>query len=186
VGYTKVRTTKTGQNRYTAYFHDIRRRECSAGTFAQRRDADRAWRRAEGRIAEGRFLDVRSGRQTFQRYVDVVWLPHHPMQPTTRQGYGYIIGKHLLPEFGRMRMAEILPTDIRIFLGTLLANGATAATVQRCKTVLGAIFTTAMADGVTFLHPVRCVKGPAVGRTPVRILTPAELNRLLAALPDDQ
>lgn len=186
MGYTKVRTTKTGQDRYTAYYHDIRGRECSAGTFAQKRDADRAWKRAEGRIAEGRYLDVRSGRQTFHRYVEGVWLPHHAMAPTTRQGYAYIIGKHLLPEFGRMRMTEILPTDIRVFLGTLLADGVTAATVQRCKTVLGAIFTTALADGVVFLHPVRCVKGPAVGRTPVRILTPGEFDRLLAVLPDDR
>ncbi len=170
------------------------------GHLRVKRDADRAWRRAEGRIAEGRFLDVRSGRQTFQRYVEGVWLPHHPMEPTTRQGYAYIVGKHLLPEFGRMRMAEILlsataeifrrrrhlPTDIRVFLGTLHANGASAATVQRCKTVLGAIFTTALADSVVFLHPCRGVKGPAVGRTPVRILIPAELNRLRDVLPDDR
>jgi integrase len=88
--------------------------------------------------------------------------------------------------FGRMRMAEILPTDVRVFLGTLHANGASAATVQRCKTVLGAIFTTALADGVVFLHPCRGVKGPAVGRTPVRILIPAELDRLRDVLPDDR
>lgn len=128
---------------------------------------------------------MHSSRQTFHRYVEGIWLPHHAMAPTTRQGYTYIIGKHLTPYFGRMRMAEILPTDIRTFLGTLAGNGATAATVQRCKTVLGAIFTTALADGVVFLHPCRGIKGPAIGRTPVRILIPVELDRLLAVLPAD-
>jgi integrase len=186
MGYTRVRTTRTGQDRHTAYYHDIRGRECSAGTFGHKRQADRAWRRAEGRIAEGRFLDVRSGRQTFYRYVEGVWLPHHPMEPTTRQGYSYIIGKHLLPAFGRMRMAEVLPSDIRAFLGKLHAAGVQAATAHRCKTVLGAIFTTALADGVVFLHPCRGVKGPAIGKTPVRILTPTELIRLRVALPDEQ
>lgn len=186
MGYTRVRTTNTGQDRYTAYYHDIRGGECSAGTFGHKRQADRAWRRAEGRIAEGRFLDVRSrpaNLPPLRRRCLAAPPPHGTHHPP---GLHLHHRQHLMPALGPMRMAEILPSDIRTFLGELHANGVPAATAQRCKTVLGAIFTTALADGVVFLHPCRGVKGPAIGKTPVRILTPTELARLRAAFKDER
>ena len=141
--------------------------------------------RAEAKVADGRFIDVRSGRQKFERYVVGIWLPTHPVEPSTRQAYAYIIGKHLLPEFGRRRMAEILPGHIRTFLQRLLDDGVSAYTVQRCKTVLGAIFTTALADEVVSLHPCRGTKGPMRPRRPLRVLTPAEFDTVQALLPDE-
>jgi hypothetical protein len=91
--------------RYTASYQDIGDRERSAGTFASKREADRAWQRAEAMLAEGRLGDPRRGRQTFQRYVEDLWLPNHVIEPTTRESYTYSLGKHILPHFGRMRMA---------------------------------------------------------------------------------
>lgn len=138
--------------------------------------------RAQAKVAEGRYIDVRSGRQTFARYVCGVWLANHPVEASTREGYAYIIGKHLLPVFGRMRMAEILPGHIRSFLRRLLDTGTSSYTVQRCKTVLGAIFTTALADEIVTIHPCRGIRGPLRPRRPLHILTPTEFDALLAAL----
>jgi hypothetical protein len=64
-----------GRPRYTAYKRDLKDRECSAGTFPNKKDADRAWQRAEAKVAEGRLGDPGRGRQTFQAYVEQVWLP---------------------------------------------------------------------------------------------------------------
>lgn len=69
MGYSRLRVGRSGRVRWTAYYWDVRGRERSAGTFGRRREADRAWQRAETKVIEGRFVDLRSGRQCFSRYV---------------------------------------------------------------------------------------------------------------------
>jgi hypothetical protein len=65
---------------------DVIGRETSAGTYATKRDADRAWQRAEAKVAEGRIGTTARGWQSFQRYVEDEWLPNHVMEPSTREG----------------------------------------------------------------------------------------------------
>lgn len=67
MGYTRLRYKSCGDARYTAYYWDLRGRQRSAGTFARQRDAERAWRRAEAQIADGRFVNLATGRQCFGR-----------------------------------------------------------------------------------------------------------------------
>jgi integrase len=59
-------------------------------------------------------------------------------------------------------------------------------TVQRCKTVLSSIFTTALNDQIVFLHPCRDVTGPPVPQKPLQIVTPTESESIVEALPDGQ
>jgi integrase len=115
-----------------------------------------------------------------------VWLPNHRMEVSTRQGYTLTIEKHLLPGFGATRMNEILPSQVRDFVRRLTEAGTSATTLQRCKTVLSSIFTTALNDQVIFLHPCAGVTTPPVVAQPLAIVTPAEFAAILAALPDDQ
>lgn len=186
MGCSRQRFNKWGEPRYTAYYWDLRGRQRSAGTFARKRDADRAWRRAEARIADGRFLNLASGRQRFHRYVTEAWLPGHVMELNTRQGYHGVINKYLLPAFGAIRMNEILPAHVRVFLRRLQDHGVSAYTLARCKTVLSAIFTTALNDQVVYFHPCTGVKTPTLPKRPLRVLTPGEFARLYNALPGGQ
>lgn len=89
MGYSKKRTSRDGKPRYTACYLDVRGALRSAGTFSNRKDADKAWQKAETKLAEGRMSDPRRGRQTFERYVTEEWLPHHVVEATTREGYTY-------------------------------------------------------------------------------------------------
>jgi hypothetical protein len=73
VGFSRKRLGKDGRPRYTAYYCDIKDRERSAGTFTNKKDADKAWQRAEAKVAEGRLGDPGRGRQTFQDYVEKIW-----------------------------------------------------------------------------------------------------------------
>ena len=88
--------------------------------------------------------------------------------------------------FGSMRMNEILPLHVRDFVRRLQERGLSACTVQRCKTVLSAIFTTALQDRVIFLHPCTGVRVPTAPARPLRILTPVELEAIVAALPSEE
>ncbi|SDY85824.1 hypothetical protein SAMN05216215_103734 [Saccharopolyspora shandongensis] len=63
---------------------DLRGRQRSADAFARQRDAERARRRAEAQIADGKFVNLATGRQRFARYVTEVWLPNHVMEGRTQ------------------------------------------------------------------------------------------------------
>ncbi len=60
-----------------------------------------------------------------------------------------------MPTFGPMRMIDVLPSHVREWVADLSAAGVTPATIRHNKIVLGAIFTTALNDQVTLLHPCR-------------------------------
>ena len=146
MGYSRNRPGQDGRPRYTAYYWDLRGRECSAGTFRRKKDADRAWQAAEARVAEGRATDLRRGRQRFGEYVTETWLPSHVMELSTRQSYTYLINKYLLPEFRSLQMIEIMPGTVRDFVRKTQNDGASPYTVDKARTILSAIFTTALND----------------------------------------
>ena len=96
----------------------------SAGTFATKREADRAWAAAEADALLGHGRDPRRGKITFTAYVTGSWLPNHQLEASTRQRYSYQIGKYLLPEFGAMRMTDIAPVTC--------ANGSPGSKTRAC------------------------------------------------------
>lgn len=110
------------------------------------------------------------------------------MEISTREAYSYSIYKHLMPEFGAMRMIDILPEHVRAWVAKLQAEGVTAATIRYNRIILSAIFTTAMEDQVTFLHPCKGVRTPPVPKKPLQIITPEQFDLIYEALPtiDDQ
>lgn len=183
MGYSRSRTGRDGRPRYTAYYWDIRGRERSAGTFAGRKDADKAWQREEAKVAEGRSGDPRRGRQTFERYVRDEWLPSHVMELRTRENYVYYLDRRIMPEFGPMRMVEILPAHVREWVAKLVSEGLRPPAIKYCMVVLSAIFTTALNDQVTFLHPCKGVKTPPIPKRPHHIISPERFDDLYAALP---
>jgi hypothetical protein len=154
MGYSKKRIDRNGKPRYTACYLDVRGSLRSAGTYSNKKDADRAWQKSETKVAEGRLNDPRRGRQTFRRYVTEEWLPHHVIEASTLEAYTYQLGKHILPWFGLMRMNEIMPSHVREWVTDLQAKDVSPATIQKVRFILSAIFTTALND-VTFLHPCK-------------------------------
>ena len=167
MGFSRKRTGTGGRVRYTAIYRDLRGRQRSAGSFATRREADRAWQRAEVMLGLGRVGDPARGRQTFERYVEDTWFPNHQVEVTTRQVYWYCLRKHILPEFGPMKMVEILPEHVREWVTKMKDSGLSPALIAGNKVILSGIFTTALNDQITFLHPCKGVKTPTVPVKPL-------------------
>ena len=154
MGFSRRRRGKDGGPRYTAYFRDLRGREVSAGTFARKADADAAWQAAEANARAGLRHDPGRGRQRFQHYVEAVWLPNHRMELSTRADYTSVINRHILWFFGPMKMRDIGPAQVREWITALTARGVSPRRIEYSKnSVLGAIFTTALDDGVIVVHP---------------------------------
>jgi len=184
MGHSYRREGVNGKPRYAAIYHDNRGVRRSAGTFATKREADRAWASAEADALLGHGRDPRRGRITFNSYVTGSWLPNHQLEHTTRQRYSYQIGKYLIPEFGAMRMSDIAPLHVREWITRLKDQDVSASTIADLKTVLSAIFTTALNDQITATHPVRGVKTPTVARKPRTIVTPEQFDSIHQALPE--
>jgi integrase len=182
MGFTRPRAGRNGVTRYQALYDDVKGHRRSAGTFATEKAADKAWQRAEARMAEGRMGNPSRGRQRFRTYVAQEWLPNHQMEARTRENYSYYLDRHILPWFGAMRMIEVMPADVREWITHLQKENVSAHVIRYCKTILSAIFTTALND-VIHLHPVRGVKSPPVARKPRIIMTPEQFDKLYAALP---
>ena len=200
MGRIKERKGRDDRTRYTACYLDIRGRERSAGTYSNKKQAERAWQKAEVRVAEGRAGDPRRGRQTFERYVRDEWLPNHVMELRTRENYVLYLERVILPTFGPMKLIEVLPSHVREWVvkfqkGTLeLAprrKGQRAtiknspAVIEYCMVILSAIFTTALNDQIIYLHPCKGVKTPTVAKKVRQIVTPEQFDLLHDALPND-
>ena len=99
MGWVVTRVGHDGKPRYLARYRDLRGCQQSAGTFASKREANAAWQKAEVKMAEGHLADPRRGRQTFKTYVEERWLPHHVVEPTTREKYHYYLYRYVMPEF---------------------------------------------------------------------------------------
>ncbi|MGW3352155.1 tyrosine-type recombinase/integrase [Nonomuraea rubra] len=185
MGFSRPRVGKNGKVRFAAVYRDLKGEVRHAGTFSTEKQADKAWQRAEADASQGRVWDGKRGRQHFKTYVEETWLPNHEMEASTRQSYTYVIGKHLIPEFGSMRMIDIMPEHVRAWIASAKAAGTKPVTIQKAKIVLSAIFTTALNDQVTFLHPCKGVKSPPVAVKPRTILTPEQFDILYHELPNE-
>ena len=181
--YVRTRYGADGLPRYTAYFHDARGRERSAGTYPLLREAREAAFDAQARVLDGRFLDRAAGRSTFEHYVTETWLPNLTFEATTRQGYAYTIHKYLLEFFGPIRMSELMPGTVREFYALLSAAGVGAPTLHKCKTVLCSIFNTAVNDRIVARHPCAGVPVPPDPLRLRKVISPAEYLAIREHLP---
>lgn len=186
MAWVRKRKGVDGKYRYQACYRDGRDLIKTAGTFATKKDAEKAGYAAEKAILAGRMSGAALGKLTFRRYVDEVWFPHHVIEPSTREGYRYTIDKHLMPFFGDMKTNAVLPTRVREWVTERVDAGVSPATIRHTKIVLSAIYTTALNDEVVPLHPCRGVKTPTVPRKAFRIVTPEQFDTIYHAIPDEE
>jgi integrase len=184
MGWKKERITEDGTVRYQALYRDIRGRERSAGTYRTEKQARRAWQRAEAKVELGRLGDPKRGRQRFQRYVLEEWFPNHVIEASTRQNYHYQLNSYILPEFGKMRLIDILPSHVREWVVRLQSEGVGAPTIRQSKVILNAIFTTALNEQITVLHAGKGVTTPTVASKPKTIISAAQFDAIYAQLTD--
>ena len=156
MGWVEIRTAQDGKPRYIAKYRDLRGRKQSAGTFTSKREANKAWQKEEAKVAEGHLgepaprtadlQEVRRGKVGFL----TTW-----SSPPRGRSTATTVDAHIMPEFGPMRMIDILPEHVREWITKMEAKGASTWTIQYCKySILNSIFTTAtLEDRVISLPP---------------------------------
>src|SRR6266568_710098 len=182
MGWNKERANDDGKIRYQALYRDHRGNERSAGTYNTEAKANKAWQQAEAKLALGRIGDPKRGKQKFRRYVIEEWFPNHIIEASTRQNYHYLLHAYIIPEFGKMRMIDILPSHVREWVARLAEREVGAPTIRQCKVILNAVFTTAFNDQITVLHAGKGVATPAVAKKQKVIVTVSQFDAIYAQL----
>lgn len=115
---------------------------------------------------------------------------------STREEYERSLRLHAIPFFGRMRLSDIQPPDIKAYIASCDAKGLGKHGVKNALCPVKALLATAFEDGLIRNNPsanVRAIlnhadeqfdeSGADVAEDQVRALTPDELSRFLDALP---
>ena len=166
----------------------------------------RAIERSARTLAEARVLRAElradppaatiNSRLTLRRYADE-WLETYQgrtargIRPETVDGYRVALERHVLPELGDTRLAELTPQDIKRLAGRL-ARTHKPSSVRRTLSPLRALLADAAEEGVIRVSPFSNVRLPSDTARPsderVKALTDAEAAQLIEACtaPDDQ
>jgi integrase len=107
----------------------------------------------------------------------------------TKLEYQQDLERHALPFFGRTRLAEIEPRDIKRFIATLIDEGLCSSSVRRRLAPLRALLATAVEDGLIRANPAAGVRVPRSPSDRIdqqrKALGRDELRRLLCELPPE-
>lgn len=106
-----------------------------------------------------------------------------PYKPSALRSYERAMRLRVLPEFGDVRLAEVHRPDLQEFADGLLAGGLNPSTIQVTLLPLRAIFRRALSRGELAANPCNGLQLPAVRGKRERYATPAEAEKLIAALP---
>jgi integrase len=159
---------------------------------------------AEAKIAKAKILaavatgDVRGGktRVTFAQYVDG-WVETYKgrnnggIRPATKREYERALKLRVVPFFGRMRLVDVGPLDVKKFLSETAASGVSYDTTRLALAALRVVFATAVEDEIVRVNPCAGIRVPRAERVDEddeagpKALTPDQLRALLDAAPAD-
>jgi len=144
-----------------------------------------------------RLLDIKKG--TYQAPISVPtfsevsenWFQNYVI-PNTRhftahQYKGHLVN-HLLPFFGKYKLTQINIATIEKYINGKLQTNLSRATINKILVSLGAVFKYAVKHRLIEYNPVREVerlKGQGECAKEIEVLSPKEINSLLAASQDN-
>lgn len=184
MGWVVERPVRGDKSRFTAAYRDRHGKIRSAGTFNTKREAERAADRQDDKVTDGTWVDRAAGQITFQQYAQEIWLPSRHLEVSTRAGYQSYLRNHFVPFFGHMRLARIMPSTIQEWVTLAAAQGLSPRSITKYHVMLHSVFARAVRDRILAHNPCEATELPKVVTRKSRILTPAEFDAVLAAVPD--
>lgn len=175
-------------SRYVVMYRDPhgRQRKRSARTLAEARALKSA---VQADVHRGEYREL--SRVGFAEYV-AEWADTYQgrtgrgLRPATRADYQRTLELYALPFFGRRRLVEIEPRDVKAFARQLAKQGLKPNSVRNIVNPLRALLATAVEEGLIRSNPaagLRLATAAGAAGEPVRSLTPEELAALIEATP---
>lgn len=156
-------------------------------TFATKTDADRYLAAVESDLHRGAWIDPKAGRVTVRAWTEA-WLPRYvarkgkPLRPKTVALYEGLLRSTILPTFGAMPLDQVKRSAVEAWLGGLGARGLSPSRIRQAVMLLSSAMEAAVNDDLLLRSPCRGLELPELPEPAPRILTPAEVARLRAAI----
>jgi integrase len=148
--------------------------ETCAEAFDAQRAADQA---------RGDWIDPRIGRTPFSEYAPV-WMKSRLHKTGTIDTYEGHLQNHIVPIFGKFGLAAIRPTMVQQWVKDLqVVKGLAPSTIETIYVIFASIMRGAVRDGYIRKTPCDDIRLPEISATSIRLLTPAQVLALAAAMP---
>jgi integrase len=184
MAYVRKRAGKDGVTRFYARYLGADCNYHEEGGFTSRREADRVGAKRENDATRGDWASPVAGRLTFSDYVEKnYWPTTAHLEVSTRAAYRYYLDKHFLPRFGELSMRRIGPPLIQSWVNQAITDGLSARSVVKYHALLHKVFSRAVIDRVIPVNPCTHTALPKVVKQPKRIITVAQVERILTSIP---
>jgi integrase len=184
VAYVQKKTHVARDGRKTVSwrvrYRDPDGRLCSE-TFARKVDADRFAVASEADVLRGEWFDPAAGRRPFKDLA-AEWRANMVGEDTTLAQIDSHLRNHIVPFFAERPTSGIRPSAVQAWVQGR-AQVLAPATLEVVYRYLGAIFRSAVADGIIPRSPCVGIKLPAVVRPPVRPMLTEHVTAVMEALP---
>jgi integrase len=151
--------------------------------FPKRRDAEKAIAQLRVNVNEGASFAPMNIEQLAAHYKSVE-LPTKAY--STAQGYKNFLDVHVVPRWGKTALSSIKGVDVEQWLRDLKrvdGKPASPATKSKVRNVMSALFSHAIRYGWAMSNPISSARTSAMRLRDPDILTPEEVQQLLAELP---
>jgi integrase len=157
-------TTTGGNVRYRARikFHG---REVATRVFERRRDAE-AWEREQKRrLHLGEWFDPRRGRVPLESVAEDWLSSRSAVKRRTRETDESTWRLHVEPRFGDRPVGSITTAEVEQWVGSLVAAGHSASSVNRYLATLRSVLNHAVRDSRITVNPAALVRPPSGAHT---------------------
>ena len=132
--------------------------------------------------SRGTWTDPARTKTPFDEFARDVLASKIDVRGATLAKFETLLRVHVIAHFGSTAVGSITRSDIQAFVNDLAARRA-PATVAECYGILAGVLREAVEEGYISRTPARRIKLPRAERVEKRFLSPAELERLIAACP---
>ena len=149
-------------------------------TFTRKIDAERFLATVETSKITGSFADPALGRLTVAEW-STRWLEAQGhLKPSTRERYAGILREHVLPRWGRVRLADVRPSEVQRWVGDL-AQRRSPSSARKAHRVLSLVLALAVRDNRLARNPADGISLPREAPRDRRYLSHAQVRDLAAA-----
>lgn len=108
------------------------------------------------------------------------------VRPKTAGGYKSIIGRHIIPNIGKQRLAKLSPTAIRTVTDSIVRNGGAHSSALKAHQVMSSAFEAAVREGRMSRNPCKQMAAPRKNVAKLEALNVEEAMRLLHHVESDE
>jgi integrase len=183
VASAKRKILKDGTMRWYAKYIGSDGQYHEEGGYNTEREARAVAQRLAIEAERGEWVAPTSSKMTFKKFIDgSYWPAAQHLEVTTRAGYKSNIDKHFEPTFGHLPMRRIMPANIQAWINSV-SDTLSPRSVGKYHALLHSVFELALEYRVVAYNPCAHSRLPKVITKAKKIITPAQFDRLLSAIP---